>query len=883
MEEYERSRSESSTATESESGRDNRGMRFSRRNFLKNSMAAGAAVTGAGRVSGGSTRTKNEFYVGNRAPLQETPFVRLPLGSVRPKGWLQDQLERQKSGLTGSADELYDAISDNSAWLGGDGESWEKGPYYVKGLLALAYTLDDEESKETAQKWIDGFLASQEDDGDFGPTDDWWPRMIVLYIMRDYYEATGDGRVLQFLRNYFRFQQRQLPERPLETWGQARAADNIDVVLWLYNVTGDDFLLNLADTLRQQALPWSRIYADNLFYETGYRGGNSFHPHHIVNVTQALKFPSVVWQQTGASSDRTAMAVGIDHLMRQYGRIDGQFSGTEMLSSKKSTAGVELCADVERMLSQAIATRNFGDAELADQMETVAYNSLPAHTSPSLEQISYYQLPNQVESEHEAHGYEQDYADALMRSPHSGFPCCCYNWHMGWPKFVQNLWAGTDDNGLAAIAYGPSKVTATVADGQEVTITEETGYPFRETIRLSVSMEKGESAVFPLKLRVPQWAEDARILRLPPAAAEHGRPEKIPDQANVVHDDLEAGTFYTLERRWKDGDSYVLSLPMELQTSQWNNDSIGIERGPLVFSLDVQETWDRRQNFYEEFDSYEVRPDSHWNYALELNRDDPAEQLSVTETAFDGAPFSPTHTPLSIEARGKQVSDWDLTTHGGSTVIGVSDSGWFPITNASVPLKASESHHLRIVANGASIKIYVDGADEPTLSIQDDSQPRGTIGARTYKSAATFANVELRTLDGEEIPVTDLTDWTTYSDGWSSGDGTLSVDAVEGGKAVAPDLDVADFVLEADVTTAKSGNAGLIFRVQNPTERLDGYKGYYLGLDTTGGESLAEEPPQKFSTTDDADELTLTPYGVGNLRVSYFPQIFPDEGSETGD
>ena len=106
----------------------------------------------------------------NRAPLAEKPYAELPLGAIRPEGWLRDELQRMADGMTGHLDEWYPEVcGPRNAWLGGDGDTWERGPYWIDGLYPLAKLLDDEELEAKAMKWIEWTLANQRANGQIGP------------------------------------------------------------------------------------------------------------------------------------------------------------------------------------------------------------------------------------------------------------------------------------------------------------------------------------------------------------------------------------------------------------------------------------------------------------------------------------------------------------------------------------------------------------------------------------------------------------------------------------------------------------------------------------------------------------------------------------------
>ncbi len=663
------------------------GGKSSRRDFLRVSgVATGAIVMGAALGARPATAAAEKAepraqspaaaaYVRNRAPLARTPFVPLPLGAVRADGWLLEQLQLLADGATGNAEAIYSELGDNAAWLGaGQGSmapdsDWERPPYYVKGLVALAYTLNDAGLVDKAERWIDWAIDSQQASGPhagaFGPAwniFDWWPRMPMLYAVRDFHEATGDARVLPFLTRYFRFQADHIGAHPVTSWAKARVGDNIDVVLWLYNRTGDAFLLTLADALRDQGFNFTDILTNNGFALDA----------HGVNVNQYMKTPAINYQRTLDAADRNAFVAGDAHLMRDHGQPIGMPSGTEALAGRSSTQGVELCATVERMQSNEQALMIVGDPAIGDQLERIAFNALPGAMDKANRLHQYYILPNQYQSTRGRLGFRDDHGQDLPPSPMSGYPCCRFNLHMGYPYYVRNMWAATEDDGVAALAYGPSRVTVRVGAGAvEATITQATDYPFEEQIRFTLSLPT--AVAFPFTLRIPAWAEGPSV-RVNGAA-----------QSGVT-----AGGFYTIDRTWDDGDTVTLHVPMQLAATTQINNSVAIERGPLVFSLKIAEDWQQTATFPRGFNEYEIRPRSPWNYGLLLDRDDPGASITVRTGPMPSNPFVASATPITLTADARKVA-WG-TAEGGVRAAEVQPGPFYV---------ASETEQITLVPFGA--------------------------------------------------------------------------------------------------------------------------------------------------------------------------------------
>ncbi len=100
--------------------------------------------------------------------LQPSRFRPLPTKSIRPEGWLRNQLRIQADGLSGHLYEFWPDIKD-SAWFGGSAEGWERAPYWLDGVIPLTFLLDDEALKARVEKYVDYIITHQHEDGWLGP------------------------------------------------------------------------------------------------------------------------------------------------------------------------------------------------------------------------------------------------------------------------------------------------------------------------------------------------------------------------------------------------------------------------------------------------------------------------------------------------------------------------------------------------------------------------------------------------------------------------------------------------------------------------------------------------------------------------------------------
>lgn len=549
---------------------------------------------------------------------------------IKPLGWLKRQLEIQAEGLSGNLDKMWPDIK-NSSWIGGDKEGWERVPYWLDGFIPLAYLLCDKDMISRAKKYIDAIVSFQKPDGWICPCADdkrkeydTWAVQLITKTLTVYYQCSKDERIpkviYRVLKNYY--DMLKSGEIKLFNWGNARWFEGFIAINFIYERCGEDWLIELAKTLKEQGLDYNE--ATPLWERPLNRWRFDTH---IVNLAMMLKSEAVSCNIL--NEEYTDNAEKLHETLKKYnGTPVGLFTGDECLSGLSPIQGTELCSVAEQMYSYEMLYAYTGDKKWAERLELLAFNALPATISDDMWTHQYVQMSNQIACRKFPGKslFRTNGSEAHLFGLEPNFGCCTANFNQAWPKFALSAFMHSGDTVINAIPV-PSELNA---DGIHIKL--ETDYPFKNTFTYFIESEKD----FTFKIRIPSFAESLIVNGEKLSTEElefnidKGENKKIDISFNVP--------------------VYFDKRPYDLNT---------VKCGSLVFSVPV--SYEKEMHEYEKdgverkfpYCDYELIPTSPWNYGY------CSDSLEISRNPLNDIPFSSQNPPVTVKTKVQKIN-WGL-------------------------------------------------------------------------------------------------------------------------------------------------------------------------------------------------------------------------------
>ena len=547
---------------------------------------------------------------------------------IKPSGWLRRQLEIQAKGLSGNLDKVWPDVRD-SAWIGGESESWERVPYWLDGFIPLAYLLEDEDMTARAKRYIDAIIATQREDGWICPCADEerekydnWAVQLFTKTLTVYYECSGDERipnvVYRVLRNYYELLKAE--KIHLFSWGKYRWFEAFVAIRFIYEKYPEEWLLELAKILKEQGVDYEDMT------ELWKRPLNKWtFDTHIVNLTMMLKEEAVTADFLG--TEYTDKAERLREVLKKHNGTPVEiFTGDECLSGLSPIQGTELCSVVEQMYSYEWLYAYTGDRKWAERLEVLAFNALPAAISDDMWTHQYDQMSNQIACVafpgRSLFRTNRPDANRFGLEPHYG--CCTANFNQGWPKLALSTFM-RDGDGIVSVLPIPSVLTL-----PDIRIELVGDYPFKNGYEYKIEAKRE----FNFKARIPSFAKGLTV-------------NGVPHEGDI---DVSIGVGTSAIKIAFDVEAELAKRPHELYT---------FKRGSLVFSLPIK--YKKVMYEYEKagverkfpYCDYEYLPKSDWNYAYA------ADNATVCEEEVDAIPFSSENPPLTLSASAVKIN-WGL-------------------------------------------------------------------------------------------------------------------------------------------------------------------------------------------------------------------------------
>lgn len=538
----------------------------------------------------------------------DSPWQEVSLRDVEPQGWLLERLQLQRDGLTGHPEALsypYNTCLWNGEIprMGTHGQDWwryEQTAYYTDGLLRLGYLLSDGELIGKGEAGIAYTLAHPWENGRLGSAviSNTWPFAVFFRAVKARYDASPDPAILEALRRHY-------ASIPMKQLVRKRDIISIEGMLWTAARTGDQSLVARADSAfryRKELLEGVDIRRDDRVTPEFLQGPEPYNMHGVT-MSEMLKLPILLYEATGDAWYKDLAVRSLDRLYAENGLPDGLFTSAEWLQGRDIRHSHETCNAIDMSWTLGYFLEILKEPRYADMLEKIVFNAGAGSVTRDFKALQYYSSVNQFLATGTSNHNKDNYCSTWMAyRPTHQTECCAGNIHRLYPNYAARMWLRGDAEAVAAL-YGPSRFRFSDA----LTFEEDTSYPYGETVTI-IAKGCGKAT---LSLRIPAWCSGASLTL-------NGKDAGIAP---------EGGKFVSLERKWKDGDRLVLTLPMETCRKTAFGGGVWFERGPLVYSYSIPAKWTRDTTRYsnmngkypaddEAFPCWDIRPSGAWNYAV---------------------------------------------------------------------------------------------------------------------------------------------------------------------------------------------------------------------------------------------------------------------------
>ena len=551
---------------------------------------------------------------------------------IRPNGWIRSFLETQLTGLTGHIEEAgypFDTVCWGEADYASDNENpqwwvYEQTAYWLDGMLRCAIALEDANHLNRAQNIIYNVLNQADPDGYLGPkflkvNDAWnrWPHVVFFRACMALYEYNQDFSIVERMTAHYL-------NSPAD-YTEARDVLNVEIMLWLYGKTGNPDLLQLAEA---SYAGYNRKVTSDLSDEQALSDRKPY--THGVSYNEYFKLGAILYSYTGKEAYLTVSRRAYEKLDAWFMLPSGCHCSNEFLISNHYMQSSETCDVTDYTWALSYLLDATGEGGYADRIEKCVFNAGIGAVLEDFKGLQYFSCANQILADRQSNHNTFFCGTAWMSyRPNPGTECCPGNVNRFMPNYVLNSWHQEGDH-LYSRLYAPG-IMETEISGKYVSITQETNYPFNETIRYHVVSQ----VPFTLHLRVPGWAKnctvklDGQLLQL---SAKNGfAAVQVPGSCCIT-----------------------VEMDSEICTHRTGS-FVYFSKGPLVYSLGMKgrreiDTLEPKSS--PEFPAYNMYPDQQWRYCIT------GEPVYIP---CEGAAGFDLDGPLPcLEVPAKVISNWDL-------------------------------------------------------------------------------------------------------------------------------------------------------------------------------------------------------------------------------